>query len=406
MICRKIRKERILGWGKKRKGGLPARLVMALDRARAEVTPLPVPDMSSPSSSLENFSLTISASATHKRESFLQQDCNLQQHNERWLMVQEQPSPEGGPSCRTGLGGTASEDELPVAALSEGLPASGGGRSTDSRLPLDPQLLDSARRVQGCPGAGASASIEEASVPSEASESGDDADADLRRLNENLSRPWPIFWNGRAITSAWLARARPLRHPQCQRGAFSFLADREESGEGGGGRWLARFRGRCVWEVRRGRGGGREGRKEGSTSWGRACVRSAGRLRLLFVFVVGGRRSRIGWFLGLPCPMPSLENGSVPGMQRQAFYRARPPDSVRPAGWPPNIKSRHALIAQHGATACEIFRCSCDNDRNRAVHGGVGLSSCLRLAQLLDRWMSTNSLRRFVLRILLPFEER
>lgn len=166
-------------------------------------------------------------------------------------MVQEQPSPEGGPSCRTVLGGTASEDELPAAALSEGPPASGGGRSTDSRLPLDPQLLDSARLVQGCPGTGACAcaSIEEASVPSEASDSGDDDDADLRRLNENLSRPWPVFWNGRAITSAWLARARPLRHPQCQRGAFSFLAERErERGdpEEGGGRWLARFRGRCV----------------------------------------------------------------------------------------------------------------------------------------------------------------
>lgn len=49
--------------------GLPARLVMALDRARAEDTPLPVPDMSSPSSSLENFSFTISASATHQSKS-------------------------------------------------------------------------------------------------------------------------------------------------------------------------------------------------------------------------------------------------------------------------------------------------------------------------------------------------
>ena len=53
----------------KRENGLPARLVMALERARAEDTPLPVPDMSSPSSSLENFSFTISASTTHQRKS-------------------------------------------------------------------------------------------------------------------------------------------------------------------------------------------------------------------------------------------------------------------------------------------------------------------------------------------------
>lgn len=78
-------------------------------------------------------------------------------------------------------------------------------------------------------------------------------------------------------------------------------------------------------------GGGREGGK--NKLWGgRAiCWKAA--------VAVCAR----GWFLGLPCPTPSLENGSVPGMQRQAFYRARPPDSVRPAGWSPNIKSRHAL---------------------------------------------------------------
>jgi hypothetical protein len=42
---------------------LPARFVMALERARAEETPLPVPDMSSPSSSLANFSFIRSKSA-------------------------------------------------------------------------------------------------------------------------------------------------------------------------------------------------------------------------------------------------------------------------------------------------------------------------------------------------------
>jgi len=151
-----------------------------------------------------------------------------------------------------------------------------------------------------------------------------------------------------------------------------------------------------------------EGRREGGREGGKHKLGACNLLKAAVAVRVrrGWQRSRIGWFLGLPCPTPSLENGSVPGMQRQAFYRARAPDSVRPAGWPPNIKSRHALIAQHGATACEIFRCSCDNDKNRAVHGGVGLSSCLGLAQLLDRWMSTNSSLRIVLRILLPFGER
>lgn len=41
----------------------PARLVMAFDRARAEETPFPPPDMSSPSSSFANLSFIISMSA-------------------------------------------------------------------------------------------------------------------------------------------------------------------------------------------------------------------------------------------------------------------------------------------------------------------------------------------------------
>lgn len=43
----------------------------------------------------------------------------------------------------------------------------------------------------------------------------DDADADLRRLSENLSRLCPIFRNGRAITDAW--QAGTLLHPHAAR---------------------------------------------------------------------------------------------------------------------------------------------------------------------------------------------
>lgn len=243
---------------------------MALDRARAEDTPLPVPDMSSPSSSLENFSLTISASATHQPTQIKIGICNSRTslHVDG---VQEKLSPEGGPSCRAGLGGTAVDEEVPAAALSDGPPASGGGRSTERRLPLDPQLLDRIRLVEGA--TGGVPSMVRVSVPS--SDSGDDDDADLRRLNENLSRPWPIFWNGRAITGAWLARARALQRPRCQRGAF--LGREKER--------AARFWGK----ARRGRA---------------------------ILFVGGWRRNRIGWVL--VCPR-SLENGNAPSMRRQAF---------------------------------------------------------------------------------------
>jgi hypothetical protein len=44
-------------------GQSPARLVTALERASAEGTPFPDPDMSSPSSSLPNFSFIRSMSA-------------------------------------------------------------------------------------------------------------------------------------------------------------------------------------------------------------------------------------------------------------------------------------------------------------------------------------------------------
>lgn len=79
-----------------------------------------------------------------------------------------------------------------------------------------------------------------------------------------------------------------------------------------GARWLARFRGRCVWEVRRGRGGGREAQARG----GRAiCWKAAVAVR-----VRGWQAEQnVVGFSALLCPTPSLENGSVPGMQRQAF---------------------------------------------------------------------------------------
>jgi hypothetical protein len=98
---------------------------------------------------------------------------------------------------------------LGAGALSDGPPASGAGESSSS-LPLDPELLDSDRVEDD-----AGASIRQLLSPSsDASDSGDDAD--LRRLKENLSRPCPIFCNGRDITYAWLAAASGA---QCQRGA-------------------------------------------------------------------------------------------------------------------------------------------------------------------------------------------
>jgi hypothetical protein len=231
-------------------------------------------------------------------------------------MVQERPSPEGGPSCRPGLGGTASEDEVPAAPLSEGPPASGGGRSTDSRLPLDPQLLDSARLLKGGACTCACASIEEASVPSEASGGNGGDDADLRRLNENLSRPWPIFWNGRAITSAWLARARA--RPPATASAMStwrlFFLGRQ------GERSQARFRdavfggpGEGAAEVR-----GR-GRKE---AWRRACDLLAGYGCCSCLFV-GGRRSRRigGWVVHLSCG-PAPRGHSKLGKRQRSLHAA------------------------------------------------------------------------------------
>lgn len=283
-----------------REKGLPARLVMALDRARAEDTPLPVPDMSSPSSSLENFSLTISASATHQPTQIKIGICNSRTslHVDG---VQEKLSPEGGPSCRAGLGGTAVDEEVPAAALSDGPPASGGGRSTERRLPLDPQLLDRIRLVEGA--TGGVPSMVRVSVPS--SDSGDDDDADLRRLNENLSRPWPIFWNGRAITSAWLARARALQRPRCQRGAF--LGREKERG--------ARFWGR------RGEGG--------------ICWQAGNSVR---GWVAGGAEL-VGFSLVFVCPLPSAwKTATLPACGARLFYRARSPES----GWPAKYKNMHA----------------------------------------------------------------
>ena len=321
-----------------RENVLPARFVMALERARAEDTPLPVPDMSSPSSSLENFSFTISASATHQRKSCFSSKIAIR--NSRTGLprptVQERWSPEGGPSCRAGLGGTACDDELPAAPLSDGPPASGGGRSTESRLPLDPQLLDRIRLVEGAAAGGPSMVL-----PSEASDSGDDGgdgdddDTDLRRLNENLSRP--IFWNGRAITGAWLARARS--HALTPPWSLSWQRERR-----GGGGWLD-F-------------GGCEGGEEGRGG----ALRSAGRLRLLFV-AVGGRQAEeqklVGFcsFLAAPTALPpSLGDGNVPSMRREAPVLSRAAAARRsPVGWlaPPKYKEKRARLnwaaVQHGS---------------------------------------------------------
>jgi hypothetical protein len=114
---------------------------------------------------------------------------------------------------------------LAAAALSDGPPASGAGESSSS-LPLDPELLDSNRLEED-----AGASMGHLLSPSsDASDSGDDAD--LRRLKENLSRPCPIFWNGRDITYAWLAGCSVPRAMS----TWSLL-----SGQAERGRWLAKF---------------------------------------------------------------------------------------------------------------------------------------------------------------------
>lgn len=167
-----------------------------------------------------------------------------------------------------------------------------------------------------------------------------------------FSRPWLIFWNGRIITSAWLARARPLRHPQCQRGAFSFLAQREKEREAGrreavGGGWLD-F-GDAVSGAERGKAEEAELLAGGgccSWSWPR------------------GWQAVVGFSA---CPHAKLGKRQRSRHAAPAFfYRARPPN-IRAA----RLDSTHS-------TDCEIFRCSCDNVMNRALQGGVALlSSCL-----------------------------
>lgn len=57
---------------------VPARLVSALDKASAEETPFPLPDMSSPRSSLENLSFTMSVSRPKKMEATSNSDNDLQ----------------------------------------------------------------------------------------------------------------------------------------------------------------------------------------------------------------------------------------------------------------------------------------------------------------------------------------
>jgi hypothetical protein len=168
---------------------------------------------------------------------------------------------------------------------------------------LDPQLLDRIRLEEGA--AGGSPSMRQVSVPSVASDNRDEEeDADLRRLNENLSRPLPIFWNGRAITGAWLARARALHHhPRCQRGSFS--RQREQR---------------------------KRARREPGTVAGSLDFAGARRGVAICLWAacgfVGGRRSRNCW------EERQRSQHAAPGF----FYRARTPESGWLAGLP-NIRT-------------------------------------------------------------------
>jgi len=185
---------------------------------------------------------------------------------------------------------------------------------------LDPQLLDRIRLVEGAAAGGPSMVL-----PSEASDSGDDGgdgdddDTDLRRLNENLSRP--IFWNGRAITGAWLARARS--HALTPPWSLSWQRERR-----GGGGWL-------------------EGERRGGAG---RCDLLAGCGCCSWPWVAGRRRNR-NW-LGsvrswLPLPL-SLGDGNVPSMRREAPVLSRAAAGVRLAGWPrPNIKKKGFFYPYH-----------------------------------------------------------
>jgi hypothetical protein len=145
-------------------------------------------------------------------------------------------------------------------------------------------------------------------VPSEANDGGDD---DLRRLDENLFEAVADLLE-RPDHHERMAGARaPATASAMSTWRLLFLGaerERERGGEeGGGGRWLARFRGRCVWPL-----GQREGRKRKQNCW-QAAVAARGR------GLVGGRR----WLVSRLAPTPSLENGNVPGMQRQPFFIVR-----------------------------------------------------------------------------------
>lgn len=75
---------------------LPARLVMALDTASADGTPFPDPDMSSPSSSLANFSFISSISA-RKRLASLQNQSRSVHARRRAVFDHGDDLPEGPP---------------------------------------------------------------------------------------------------------------------------------------------------------------------------------------------------------------------------------------------------------------------------------------------------------------------
>ena len=139
---------------------MPARFVMALERARAEETPLPVPDMSSPSSSLANFSFIRSKSApgsstgsVSSRNSWNRRDLICRASIIYWPWR----SPEGGPESRVILAGT-------------------GGRSLRRpEIAREPWLLDS---IRFCSGGTAVASSSQPSSPRGGSVRGGMADDD------------------------------------------------------------------------------------------------------------------------------------------------------------------------------------------------------------------------------------
>ena len=172
---------------------------MALERARAEETPLPVPDMSSPSSSLANFSFIRSKSApgsstgsVSSRNSWNRRDLICRASIIYWPWR----SPEGGPDSRVILAGT-------------------GGRSLRRpEIAREPWLLDSIRFCSGGTAVASSSSsaIPPLTLPPRGDDGCDDdgeddedeneglGDTARRLLDRSLSRLWPRRRNPPTIT--------------------------------------------------------------------------------------------------------------------------------------------------------------------------------------------------------------